>query len=68
MNGQEGIVNPVQVQKFLDGIDYPVSKDEILSYAKKMGADENVLSTLQKLPEGVYNNPVDISEAIGRLE
>ena len=38
--------NPIQIQRFLGGMDYPVSKDTILQTAKKEGADENVLDAL----------------------
>lgn len=67
MAGQ-GKVNPIQVQKFLDGMDYPVSKDDLVKYAQGKGADENVLNTLRRLPEQDYETPVDVSEAIGQFE
>lgn len=61
-------VNPIQVQKFLKGIDYPASKQEILRTAEDQGADEDVRSTLDRLPDQEFNSPADISEAIGNLE
>ncbi len=61
-------VNPVQVQKFLSGIDYPASKEEILRTAEEQGADENVRRTLERLPDQKFNSPNDVSEAIGKLE
>lgn len=64
----QGIVNPTQVQQFLEGVDYPKSKQELIDYARSKGADENVLATLEKMPDQTYSSPVDISEAIGRLE
>jgi hypothetical protein len=60
--------NPVQVEKFLRGINYPCSKQNLLSTAKKEGADQNVMNLLQKLPDKKYGSPVDVSEAIGKLE
>jgi len=60
-------VNPIQVQKFLGGIDYPARKDEIIKRAKKAGADKNVMNTLMSLPRDDFNSPNDISEAIGDL-
>ena len=35
-------VNPIQAQKFLGGMDYPDSKDEIVRCTEQNGADENV--------------------------
>ena len=33
-------VNPIQVQKFLGGMNFPANKDEIVKHAKSKGADE----------------------------
>jgi hypothetical protein len=60
-------VNPVQVQKFLKGVDYPASKEQLIENAKKMGADENVATALEKLPEQEYEAPVDVSQALARI-
>jgi hypothetical protein len=56
--------NPIQVQKFLGGIDYPASKDDIVASAKQAGADDNVLGALQNLPDKTYDGPTDVSEAV----
>lgn len=61
-------VNPIQVQKFLGGMDYPASKDEIVDHAKSKGADENVMDVLEQLPEDDYQTPADVSKAIGKIE
>lgn len=61
-------VNPIQVQKFLGGIDYPCSKQDIISRAKERGADDQVLDTLKSLRMERFNSPNDVSEAIGDLE
>jgi hypothetical protein len=60
--------NPIQVQKFLSGMDYPASKDEIVEHAKSKGADENIMDTLEQLPEEDYETPADISKAIGKID
>ncbi len=59
-------VNPVQVQKFLGGLDYPVRKQQLIERAKEKGADQAVLETLQAMPEQTYNSPNDVTEAIGK--
>ncbi len=53
MSNSDDRVNPVQVQKFLGGIDYPCSKQDLLNTAKSEGADERVLGLLNKLPERI---------------
>lgn len=65
MNGH---VNPVQVQKFLGGLDYPVSKEQLIETAEAQGADENVLGTLEDLPMKEFASPNDVSKEIGKLD
>jgi hypothetical protein len=56
--------NPIHVQKFLGGIDYPASKDTVLETAKKHGADKEVLAALERIPDREYDAPPAISKAI----
>ncbi|MGN6741844.1 MAG: DUF2795 domain-containing protein [Amnibacterium sp.] len=56
--------NPIQIQKFLGGMDYPVSKDTILETAKKEGADQNVLDALGRIPDREYDAPTAVSKAV----
>ncbi|MBT2511985.1 DUF2795 domain-containing protein [Arthrobacter sp. ISL-30] len=56
--------NPIQVQKFLGGLDYPVGREDLVSKAKESGADENVLSALENLPDRQYDSPTAVSSAI----
>ena len=58
--------NPIQVQKFLSGVDYPAGKDDIVQAAQDNGADDNVLDALRNLPDQDFDAPTDVSEAIGR--
>ncbi len=60
--------NPIQVEKFLKGMDYPASKEDLLKKAEQQGADDNVLETLKMIPDQIYNSPKDLSRAIGNLE
>jgi predicted outer membrane protein len=60
-------VNPVQIQKFLKGLDYPASKGDLLEKAKSAGADENVCASLEQLPEQEFQTPADVSQAFGQL-
>ncbi|AKH38095.1 MULTISPECIES: DUF2795 domain-containing protein [Nitrosomonas] len=60
--------NPIQVQKYLSGMDYPADKDEIIDHAKDQGADNDVVQILQQLPERDYKTAADVSKAIGQIE
>lgn len=61
-------VNPIQVQKYLSGVDYPASKQELIKHAEQQGADEGVRSALEQMPGETYKTPAEVSEAIGKVE
>lgn len=61
-------VNPVQIQNFLGGVNYPASRDDLVSCAKQQGADDNVLQAIQNLPYDNFDTPADVSEAVGEME
>lgn len=56
--------NPIQIQKFLGGIDYPANKETLISRAKESGADSNVLDALQNIPDKEYDSPTAVSSAV----
>ncbi|MCL4419519.1 DUF2795 domain-containing protein [Patescibacteria group bacterium] len=64
----EGVVNAAQVQKFLSGVNYPASKQDLINKAREEGADENVIQTLEKLPDQMFDTLADVSQAIGKIE
>ena len=56
--------NPIQIQKFLGGMDYPAKKDEIVANAKGKGADQPVLDALGNIADREYDGPNAVSKAI----
>lgn len=56
--------NPIQIQKFLAGVDYPAEKSELLDTAKREGADSNVVRALNGIPDRSYAKPTEVSQAI----
>lgn len=63
----QAVPNPIQVQKFLGGLDYPVAKQEVVEQARKKGADANVMDALERIPDRQYDSPVSVSAEIGKL-
>jgi hypothetical protein len=61
-------VNPIQLQKFLAGVDYPATRDQLIEHARGRGADENALNTLERLPDRSFDGPNAVSEEVGRFE
>ena len=57
-------VNPIQVQKALGGMDYPAGKQEILDHARQQGADDEVISALEAIPDREYDGPSGVQKEI----
>ena len=59
--------NPVEVQRFLEGVGYPTRKDRLVQEARSRGASRDVRDTIEQLPERQFDSPTDVSEAIGSM-
>ncbi|WP_280362491.1 DUF2795 domain-containing protein [Nocardia wallacei] len=57
-------LNPIALQKYLHGVDYPCDRDGLVEAARNNGADNKVVSTLEKIPQQSYSGPDAVSEAV----
>lgn len=55
--------NPIQMQKYLSGVDYPAGRDQLVEHARKQGADDAVLEGLSRLPDRSFDGPNAVSQA-----
>jgi hypothetical protein len=58
--------NPIQMQKFLGGVEYPCDKDSLVRHAKDHGADDAVLSGLERIPDRTYDGPNAVSQEFSK--
>ncbi len=61
-------VNPAQLEKNLNEVDYPISKKDLIKHAELKGFDEVVLRTLKQLPSKQYETIVDLNIAIDNIQ
>ncbi|GAA2362427.1 DUF2795 domain-containing protein [Dactylosporangium salmoneum] len=55
----------IEVQRYLDDVDYPTDKRHLVEQARDNGANEKVMRTLQDLPRDRFASPNDVTQAIG---
>lgn len=55
--------NPIQMQKFLSGVDYPASRDDLVRHAQSQGADQAVLEHLRSMPDRSFDGPNAVSRS-----
>jgi hypothetical protein len=54
------MVSSDEVLKYLQALDYPATKDEILAEAEREGAPEEVLKAIRGMPPVVYENKIEV--------
>ena len=56
----------IQVQKFLGGVSYPATKEQLIEHARGKKADKDVLDALQNMPDREYDGPNEVSSAVAK--
>jgi hypothetical protein len=54
--------NPDDAPQYLEGVDYPASKEEIISAAESNGAPESLLGMLGSLSRPEFSGPEEVAE------
>ena len=54
--------NPDDAPQYLEGVDYPASKEEIISAAEGNGAPESLVGMLGSLSRPEYSGPEEVAE------
>jgi len=57
-------VDPIDVQKHLGGVDYPATKDEIVSTAESNGAPQEIIEALQSIDREEFDGPNAVQAAL----
>ena len=57
-------VTGVQLQEYLAGLDYPVSKEDLVRWGQENGASTEVLQMLKALPVEQFDSPAELSDAL----
>jgi hypothetical protein len=56
----------IEVQKYLSGVDYPATKEQLVEHAKSQGAGRDIIEALSSLPDGEYDGPNKVSSAVAK--
>ncbi len=52
--------NPEEARQYLEGIDYPASKEDLASAAEDNGAPEELVERLRTLGRPTFSGPVEV--------
>lgn len=59
--------NPAQLDRYVSGLDFPASRDELVRQASEQGAEDQVVETLRKLPDTQFDGPESVSAALSEM-
>jgi hypothetical protein len=57
-------VNPIELQKYLKGVDYPASKDDLASTAESNGAPGEIVEAIRSSSQDTFDGPTGIEKAL----
>ncbi|MER5333264.1 DUF2795 domain-containing protein [Micromonospora sp. NPDC002717] len=60
-------VTGVQLQEYLAGLDYPVSREDLVRWGQENGVSTEMLQMLRSLPREEFDSPAELSEALNTL-
>ncbi|MGR6321837.1 DUF2795 domain-containing protein [Micromonospora soli] len=60
-------VTGVQLQEFLAGLDYPVSREDLIRWYQENGGSTEMLQLLKALPAEEFDNPAELADALNTL-
>jgi hypothetical protein len=60
-------IDPGMVNQLLGALPYPIDKNKLIQVAQQRGANNQIVSILQRLPDKSFNSPQDIQNALGNM-
>ena len=57
----------MQLQEYIVGLDYPVSKEDLVRLAQQAGAGTALLQLLRSLPADRFDSSTEVSDAITEM-
>jgi hypothetical protein len=62
------LTTPAQVFEYIESVEFPVDKRKLIETARNHVAPEEVIFTIEQLPDREYKNPVDLGNTIAKLK
>jgi len=56
-----------QLTQLLDHVSYPIGKAQLVQFAQQRGANEQIMSMLDHLPDKTFNSSQEVKDSLGGL-
>ena len=60
--------SPPDILELLDGVEFPATQADLISYAYDQDASEEAVELLRALPDETFNHLNDVREHLGRID
>lgn len=60
-------VSPIAVERYLKGIDFPATKDDLIQHAQENDAPNDVLGALDRFDDRPYSSVADIAREVSKV-
>lgn len=57
-----------QLQKYLGGLEFPATREEVVAYAREKGADDDLIDMLENMSEERFETVAEIQESLSGSE
>jgi hypothetical protein len=57
-------VNPIELQKYLKGADYPADKDELAQLADSNGAPREIVDAIRSASQESFDGPSGVQKSL----
>ncbi len=61
------MVSMTAIAQYLEGIDFPATKGDVLLFAHEHNAPLDVIDALERMPEGTFHSMAGIWDAVGEI-
>ncbi len=58
--------NPIEAQKYLKGVDYPSTKQQLIDQARSNGAPEEMIRDLESAGQDEFDGPSAVQQAFSK--
>jgi len=55
---------PIELQKYLGGVDYPATRDDLVRVARQNGAPDDLVAALENADKDSFDGPTAVSSAV----
>lgn len=59
---------PPDILELLDGVEFPATQADLISYAYDNDASEEAVEMLRALPDSTFNHLSDVRDNLGRID